>query len=123
MRFGIIKERKNPPDRRVVFSPLKLKELKEKFSEAIIKVEPSAIRIFSDDAYQKNGIEVLGMLGLFNYGFQLAIDNFKAAEVQLHTLSDYDHLILEAEKSEYVEPEEISVLQSWRVSPSEWKPS
>ena len=58
MRFGIIKERKNPPDRRVVFSPLKLKELKEKFSEAIIKVEPSAIRIFSDDAYQKNGIEV-----------------------------------------------------------------
>ena len=58
MRFGIIKERKNPPDRRVVFSPLKLKELKEKFSEAIIKVETSAIRIFSDDAYQKNGIEV-----------------------------------------------------------------
>ena len=46
MRFGIIKERKNPPDRRVVFSPLKLKELKEKFSEAIIKVEPSAIRIY-----------------------------------------------------------------------------
>ena len=58
MRFGIIKERKNPPDRRVVFSPLKLKELKEKFSEAIIKVEPSAIRVFSDDAYQEKGIEV-----------------------------------------------------------------
>jgi len=74
-------------------------------------------------ALKKNGIEVIGMLGLFDYGFQLAIDNFKAAEVQLHTLSDYDHLILEAEKSEYVEPEEISVLQSWRVSPSEWKPS
>ena len=74
-------------------------------------------------ALQKNGIEVLGMLGLFDYGFQLAIDNFKAAEVQLYTLSDYDHLILEAEKSEYVEPEEITVLQSWRVSPSKWKPS
>ena len=74
-------------------------------------------------ALQKNGVEVLGMLGIFDYGFQLAIDNFMAAEVKLHTLSDYDHLILEAEKSEYVEPEEISVIQSWRVSPSEWKPS
>ena len=58
MRFGIIKERKNPPDRRVVFSPLKLKEFKDNFPEAILKVEPSAIRVFSDDAYQEKGIEV-----------------------------------------------------------------
>jgi len=58
MKFGIIKERKNPPDRRVVFSPSKLKEFKDKFPEAILKVEPSTIRVFSDDAYQENGIEV-----------------------------------------------------------------
>jgi alanine dehydrogenase len=58
MKFGIIKERKNPPDRRVVFSPLKLKEFKDKFPEAILKVEPSTIRVFSDDAYQENVIEV-----------------------------------------------------------------
>lgn len=58
MKFGIIKERKNPPDRRVVFSPLKLKEFKDKFPEAILKVEPSDIRVFSDNAYQTNGIEV-----------------------------------------------------------------
>lgn len=58
MKFGIIKERKNPPDRRVVFSPLKLKEFKEQFPKAIVKVEPSAMRIFSDDAYRKQGIEV-----------------------------------------------------------------
>lgn len=58
MKFGIIKERKTPPDRRVVFSPLKLKEFKEQFPKAIVKVEPSAMRIFSDDAYRKQGIEV-----------------------------------------------------------------
>jgi alanine dehydrogenase len=58
MKFGIIKERKNPPDRRVVFSPLKLKEFKDKFPEAILKVEPSDIRVFSDDTYQTHGIEV-----------------------------------------------------------------
>jgi len=58
MKFGIIKERKNPPDRRVVFSPLKLKEFKDNFPEAILKVEPSAIRVFSDYAYQEKGIQV-----------------------------------------------------------------
>ena len=58
MKFGIIKERKNPPDRRVVFSPLKLKEFREQFPKAIVKVESSATRIFSDDAYRKQGIEV-----------------------------------------------------------------
>ncbi|WP_420551348.1 NAD(P)-dependent oxidoreductase [Tenacibaculum aiptasiae] len=58
MKFGIIKERKNPPDRRVVFSPEKLKELKEKFPSAEIKVESSDIRVFNDDAYRNLGIEV-----------------------------------------------------------------
>jgi alanine dehydrogenase len=59
MKFGIIKERKNPPDRRVVFSPEKLLAFKEKFPEATIKVESSAIRIFSDQEYLKAGFEVV----------------------------------------------------------------
>jgi alanine dehydrogenase len=58
MKFGIIKERKNPPDRRVVFSPEKLLEFKKKFTEASIQVESSDIRVFSDDAYRYVGIEV-----------------------------------------------------------------
>ncbi|MEC7173346.1 MAG: orotate phosphoribosyltransferase [Bacteroidota bacterium] len=72
-------------------------------------------------ALRKEGMEVLGMLGLFDYGFDLAVDNFKAEKIQLHTLSDYHHLIIEAEKSKYIEAEEISVLKSWRISPSEWR--
>ena len=74
-------------------------------------------------ALKKEGVGVLGMLGLFDYGFELAVDNFKAEEIQLHTLSDYHHLIIEAKKSNYVEASEISVLKSWRVSPSQWQAS
>ncbi len=59
MKFGIIKERKNPPDRRVVFSPEKLQEFKQQFPEAEIVVESSEIRIFSDEAYKKAGFEVV----------------------------------------------------------------
>jgi alanine dehydrogenase len=58
MQFGIIKERKNPPDRRVVFTPEELVRLQNEYPQAKIKVESSDIRVFSDDAYKNLGIEV-----------------------------------------------------------------
>ena len=58
IKFAIIKERKNPPDRRVVFSPTKLVEAKKQFPEAIFKIEASDIRVFSDDEYKNAGFEV-----------------------------------------------------------------
>lgn len=55
MKFGIIKERKNPPDRRVVFSPQQLQALQKQFPEAEFIIEPSPIRIFTDQEYAKAG--------------------------------------------------------------------
>jgi len=59
MTFAIIKERKNPPDRRVVFSPEHLAEARAQFPEANFIVESSSIRVFSDEDYRKEGFEVL----------------------------------------------------------------
>lgn len=56
--FGIIKERKNPPDRRVVFSPKGLSDTMSKFPEASFMVESSDIRIFDDAAYRDAGVEI-----------------------------------------------------------------
>lgn len=58
MKFGIIKERKTPPDRRVVFAPNELTRLKQLYHDAIVEVESSDIRIFSDVQYQSMGITV-----------------------------------------------------------------
>ncbi|MFY0629971.1 MAG: alanine dehydrogenase [Flavobacteriaceae bacterium] len=58
MKFGIIKERKNPPDRRVVFSPQKLQEFQQLFPEANLQVEASDIRVFADELYTQAGVEV-----------------------------------------------------------------
>ncbi|WP_142783800.1 NAD(P)-dependent oxidoreductase [Changchengzhania lutea] len=58
MKFCLIKERKNPPDRRVVFSPTKLAEAKKQFPEATFIVESSDIRVFPDEAYKNAGFEV-----------------------------------------------------------------
>ena len=58
MKIGIIKERKSPPDRRVVLSPLASKALVNKFPDLEIIAEPSDIRVFPDTAYQAAGIPV-----------------------------------------------------------------
>ncbi|ADV47881.1 alanine dehydrogenase [Cellulophaga sp. E16_2] len=58
MKFGIIRERKNPPDRRVVLSPEACQKLLVKHPEAIIKVEPSPIRTYADEDYTNLGLSL-----------------------------------------------------------------
>jgi saccharopine dehydrogenase (NAD+, L-lysine-forming) len=58
MKFGIIRERKNPPDRRVVLSPEACIKLRSMYPNATIIVEPSPIRVFRDEEYTNKGFEV-----------------------------------------------------------------
>ncbi|MFY7666357.1 NAD(P)-dependent oxidoreductase [Flavobacterium sp.] len=58
MKFGIIKERKSPPDRRAVFSPAALIQLRERYPELEFAVESSDIRVFTDEEYRNAGFEV-----------------------------------------------------------------
>ena len=59
IKFAIIKERKSPPDRRVVFSPKKCTQLLETYPDAAIEVESSLVRVFKDIEYTSQGIEVV----------------------------------------------------------------
>ncbi|SDG56820.1 NAD(P)-dependent oxidoreductase [Psychroflexus sediminis] len=58
MKIGLIKERKTPPDRRVVLSPQKAKEVQMQFEDLQFVVEPSDIRIFSDEAYAQQNLHL-----------------------------------------------------------------
>ena len=73
-------------------------------------------------AIEAEGIEVLGMIALFTYGFSIAENNFKEAGVQLYTLSDYNHLIEHATASATIEKEQQETLVNWRKDPANWKP-
>jgi len=66
------------------------------------------------------GAKVLGMMGIFTYGFEIAEENFKNANVELVTLSDYHHLLDHATRTGYIAETEKKVLQSWRESPATW---
>jgi len=58
MKLGIIKERKNPPDKRVVLSPEACNLLLKKYGDLEIKIESSDVRTFTDKEYEEAGIEV-----------------------------------------------------------------
>lgn len=58
MKFGIIRERKNPPDKRVVLSPEACSRLLIKHTEATVIVEPSSIRTYTDSDYNAKGVIV-----------------------------------------------------------------
>ena len=72
-------------------------------------------------ALRDAGAEVLGMLAIFTYGFPVAANAFKEANVQLDTLSNYDDLIAEAVTRGYVSESDIEDLKQWRQDPANWR--
>ena len=69
------------------------------------------------EALRQYGVEVVGMVASFTYGFPVAEEAFRAAGV---TLSDYEHIISEAAKTGYIKDEDLPVLAEWRKNPAEW---
>ncbi|MGC9472520.1 MAG: NAD(P)-dependent oxidoreductase [Bacteroidales bacterium] len=59
MRIGLLKETKNPPDRRVPLAPRQAAELREKFPGTEVVAQSSPIRCFADEEYTRQGVRVL----------------------------------------------------------------
>ena len=72
------------------------------------------------NALREKGCVVKGMVAIFTYGLEVAAKNFEAANVELHTLSNYDALIQVAKEEEYVEDSQMQSLAAWRSNPEKW---
>lgn len=71
-------------------------------------------------ALREFGVNVKGMVAIFSYGFPLADENFKEAELNLTTLSDYEHLLEKALDNNSIRESEIETLKQWRETPDKW---
>lgn len=71
-------------------------------------------------AIRAAGGEVVGMVSIFNYGFDIAVKAFEAAGVPFYSLSNYNALIALAEEKGIVSADEIATLQAWRTAPDQW---
>ena len=75
------------------------------------------------EAIRNAGCHVAGMVAIFTYGFPIAEEKFEEAKVKLTTLCNYDAILDEALKTDYIDETEIKTLQGWRKDPATWNNS
>ena len=84
-------------------------------------VSTGASSLKAVEALRKAGCEVLGMLAIFSYGFNIAEENFKNSNCELTILSSYNTLINKALEIDYISEKDIETLNEWRKNPEKWK--
>ena len=73
------------------------------------------------DALRKAGYDVIGMVASYTYGFPVAEEAFKEANLKLVTICNYDVTTEIAAEIGYISKDDLEVLKEWRKSPSTWK--
>lgn len=86
--------------------------------EDLISTGKSSLQVV--DALREQGAEVIGMCGLFTYGFPVADEAFAKAGVPLRTISNYNALMDVAEEQKLIEPGQKDTLAQWRIDPANW---
>ncbi|MFM1857618.1 MAG: hypothetical protein RLZ05_678 [Bacteroidota bacterium] len=74
------------------------------------------------DALQSKGLEVIGMVSIFNYGFNQAKEQFEQRKLPYISLTDYPTLIQLALRDGLIGQSESELLEQWRKDPANWSP-
>lgn len=86
--------------------------------EDLISTGKSSLQVV--DVLRKAGLEVVGMISIFNYGFDAAVDAFAAAGVPFISLTNYAQLVQIGLEKGLISAEQESLLMDWRKNPAEW---
>jgi len=86
--------------------------------EDLISTGKSSLQVV--EVLRKEGMEVVGMVSIFNYGFKIADDAFAAAGIPYYSLTNYASLITAAIEKGMVNADQENTLLKWRESPSTW---
>jgi len=86
--------------------------------EDLISTGKSSLEVV--DVLRKEGIEVIGMVSIFTYGFDIATEAFSNANVSYRSLTNYGTLIELAIEKGIVTPQQQNTLLNWRQDPANW---
>jgi orotate phosphoribosyltransferase len=89
--------------------------------EDLVSTGGSSLKAVQD--LRNAGFEVLGMVAIFSYGFDIASKHFADAHVKLVCLSNYEALLPRALQQNYINDIALESLNEWRKDPSIWSPS
>jgi orotate phosphoribosyltransferase len=87
--------------------------------EDLISTGKSSLQVV--EVLRNAGVEVVGMVSIFNYGFAIADEAFAAAGVKYVSLTNYATLIDMAVQKGTVAAATESLLLSWRKDPANWQ--
>ncbi len=87
--------------------------------EDLISTGKSSLEVV--EVLRKAGVEVVGMVSIFTYNFDVAAKAFAEAGVKYQSLTNYAALIELAVEKGIVTPGEQNTLLNWRQDPSNWK--
>ena len=73
------------------------------------------------EAQRNKGCEVVGMVAAYTYGFPVAEEAFRKANVKLITLTNYQAVVESALATGYIKEEDVPLLHQWRQDPANWK--
>ena len=71
------------------------------------------------EALREAGADVLGVVSIFTYGMQKGLDRLKAANVENHSLSNFNTLVEVAVKENYIAAEDADRLRRFMANPSD----
>ncbi|MDD6542095.1 MAG: orotate phosphoribosyltransferase [Prevotella sp.] len=72
-------------------------------------------------ALREAGFNVIGMVASYTYGFPIAEQAFKDANVKLVTLTNYESVVEKALETGYINQDDVAMLHEWRRDPANWK--
>lgn len=72
-------------------------------------------------AIRKDGSEVIGMVAIFSYEFPVAAESFQRDQVPLTTLTNYETVLSEAVRINYIAESDVETLKEWRMAPAQWQ--
>lgn len=71
------------------------------------------------EALREAGAEVLGVISIFTYGMKKGLERLAAANVENHSLSNFDTLVEVAAEEKYIAPEDVERLRLFMANPSD----
>jgi orotate phosphoribosyltransferase len=87
--------------------------------EDLISTGKSSLQVC--DILKQSGVEIAGMVSIFNYGFNQATNAFDEAGIKLVSLTNYAALVELAIENETISPSLLTTLNNWRENPADWK--
>lgn len=86
--------------------------------EDLVSTGKSSLQVV--DVLRAEGLQVMGMVSIFTYGFDVATDAFAKASVDYHSLTNYPTLIQAAIQKGIVSEEQQEILMNWQRDPGGW---